>query len=74
MPAPLHCRNCGAPKQHDTFIQCAFYWRGRCQTYARKNTALQKRIAELEKTKLPLPPLQELEESRRIRSALNFTG
>ena len=53
MPAPSHCRNCGAPKVHDTFIQCAFYWRSRCQTYARKNTALQKRIAELEKIKVP---------------------
>ena len=73
MPAPSHCRNCGAPKQHDTFIKCAFYWRGRCQTYARKNTALQKRVAELEKIKVPPPPLGALEERSRIRAALNFS-
>ena len=48
MPAPLHCRNCGAKAKHDTLVACMVYWRLKCRDAMRKNTAHEKRIKELE--------------------------
>ena len=48
MPAPLHCRNCGAKARHDTLVACMVYWRLKCRDAMRKNTAGDKRIKKLE--------------------------
>ena len=48
MPAPLHCRNCGAKAKHDTLAACMVYWRLKCRDAMRKNTAHEKRVKELE--------------------------
>ena len=69
MPAPLHCRNCGAKAKHDTLAACMVYWRLKCRDAMRKNTADGKRIKELE-AKLRGKPERDSDRWQAVLSAV----